>query len=131
MTESHNNPENHGIEISVKPAYLADQSHPGNNRYVFSYTITITNQGSENTKLISRYWHIVDGNGKVQEVQGVGVVGEQPHLIPGQSYTYTSGAILETDTGTMEGHYIMQRDDAASFQVEIPVFALVTPAKLH
>lgn len=119
------------IDINVKAQFLSDHSAPAENRYVFAYTITISNQGEEPAKLLGRYWRIVDANDKVQEVQGIGVVGQQPHLAPGESYTYTSGAVLETATGTMQGHYEMQTDSGAEFNAPIPTFALVQPASLH
>ena len=87
------------IEVLVRTAYLEEQSNPENKHYVFSYTITITNNSSRTAQLISRRWHIVDANDEVQEVQGLGVVGQQPVLVPAASYTYTSGAVLETATG--------------------------------
>ena len=119
------------IDIHVSARYLEDQSQPANNKYVYSYTIRIENNGVESAKLESRYWHITDANSQVQEVQGLGVVGEQPNLQPGQSYTYTSGAILETSSGTMHGHYTMLKDDGSKFNAQIPVFALVQPLALH
>lgn len=100
-------------------------------RYVYSYTITIANQGDEPAQLISRHWHIRDARDKLQEVQGVGVVGEQPHLAPGESFTYTSGVVLETETGIMQGTYQMRADSGAMFDAEIPAFALVPPHAIH
>src|SRR5690606_33721321 len=95
------------IRVSVETSYVPDQSDPGGQRYVFAYTITILNEGAEPAKLLRRHWIITDANGKVQEVRGDGVVGEQPHLAPGQGFRYSSGAILETPVGTMQGSYQM------------------------
>ena len=121
----------HHIEIKVRAAYIDKQSEPESNRFVFAYTITITNDGSVPAKLLTRHWVITDGNEKVQEVRGVGVVGEQPHLSPGMSFEYTSGAVLETPFGTMQGSYQMLADDGTSFDAEIPAFLLTTPRQLH
>jgi ApaG protein len=96
-----------GIHIDVETDYLADQSAPESGRYAFSYTITIRNDGPEPARLINRHWIITDANGKVQEVRGEGVVGEQPHLKPGEGFRYTSGTLLETPVGSMEGEYEM------------------------
>lgn len=104
---------------------------PLERRFVYSYTITIANQSDVPAQLISRHWRITDANEKLQEVQGLGVVGEQPHLKPGESYTYTSGVILETETGIMEGTYHMRAEDGALFDAPIPTFALVPPHALH
>jgi ApaG protein len=119
------------IQVSVKTSYLAAQSTPHEQRYVYTYTITIANNSDEPAQLISRHWLITDANEKLQEVQGMGVVGEQPHIKPGESYTYTSGVILETETGLMEGTYHMRADDGAMFDAEIPPFALVPPHAIH
>ena len=119
------------INIDVKTQYLADQSEPQQEKYVFSYTITIRNQSEENTQLISRRWKIVDANDSVQEVAGIGVVGEQPIIAHGDEYTYTSGSVLDTDTGTMEGSYQMRDNDGNDYDVIIPTFALVHPERLH
>lgn len=119
------------IQVSVKTSYLAAQSTPHEQRYVYTYTITIANNSDESAQLISRHWLITDANEKLQEVQGTGVVGEQPHIKPGESYTYTSGVILETETGLMEGTYHMRADDGAMFDAEIPPFALVPPHAIH
>lgn len=120
----------HKIDISVKTAYRPDQTLP-QQRYVYTYTITIANQGDESAQLISRHWIIRDANDNVQEVQGIGVVGEQPLITPGNSYTYTSGVVLETETGMMEGSYQMRTDEGNTFAADIPVFALVPPHALH
>ncbi len=119
------------IQVSVKTTYIAAQSDPLLHRYVYAYTITIANQGDAVTQLISRHWLITDANEKLQEVQGVGVVGEQPHINPGESYTYTSGVILETETGIMSGSYQMRAEDGSMFDATIPVFALVPPHAIH
>lgn len=122
---------NHAIAITVKTKYLPEQSDPGDARFVFGYTITLTNQGEESAQLLSRRWLITDGNNDIQEVKGVGVVGQQPTLAPGESYTYSSGVVLPTETGTMTGFYQMQNDSGETFDAEIPVFALVPPHRLH
>jgi ApaG protein len=122
----------HGVVIQTQVNYLPDQSDEAGNRFVFSYTITITNLGSASAKLISRHWIITDANNHVQEVRGQGVVGEQPLLKPSQSFEYTSGTVLTTQVGTMRGSYQMQADDGgAQFEVEIPQFVLSVPRVLH
>lgn len=120
-----------GIQVLVRTNYIEAQSIPLEHRYVYSYTITIANKSAEPAQLISRHWRITDANEKLQEVKGLGVVGEQPHLKPGESYTYTSGVILETETGIMEGTYHMRTDDGAMFDTCIPTFALVPPHAVH
>lgn len=120
------------IDIGVKTRFVADQSQPDDNRFVFAYTITLTNQGEEPAQLISRHWIITDANNEVQEVKGMGVVGQQPMLEPGESYTYTSGVVIATDTGTMSGSYQMRTpNNGLEFDAEIPIFGLVTPERLH
>jgi ApaG protein len=119
------------IHVSVKTTYVTAQSQPVEQRYVYAYTITIANQGDETAQLVSRHWRITDANDKLQEVQGMGVVGEQPVIEPGKSYTYTSGVILETETGIMEGTYHMRGNDGAMFDAPIPTFALVPPHAMH
>lgn len=121
----------HAIAVTVKTQYLSAQSQPEEKRYVFAYTITITNEGEHNAQLISRRWVITDSDQQVQEVQGLGVVGRQPRLAPGASYTYTSGVVLATQTGTMSGAYEMQDDEGELFEARIPEFALVPPHLLH
>ena len=121
----------YAIDIQVETDYIREQSDPEENRYVFSYTITITNTGSIPARLLRRHWIITDANNKIQEVRGDGVVGEQPHLVPGQSFRYTSGAMLETPVGCMEGTYEMLADDELEFDAPIPVFSLATPNTLH
>jgi ApaG protein len=119
------------IRVDVETSYVPDQSDPGGQRYVFSYTITILNEGSEPARLLRRHWLITDANGKVQEVRGDGVVGEQPHLQPGQGFRYSSGAILETPVGTMHGSYQMETDQGAHFDAPIAPFRLAMPGILH
>lgn len=119
------------IQVSVKTTYINAQSEPLAHRYVYAYTITIANQGDVPAQLISRNWLITDANDKRQEVQGIGVVGEQPHIKPGDSYTYTSGVILETETGIMQGSYQMRAEDGSLFDADIPAFALVPPHAIH
>lgn len=119
------------IQITVETLYLPDQSEPDGERYVFAYTVTIHNTGSLPMRLVNRHWIITDANGKVQEVQGEGVVGEQPHILPGQQHRYSSGAVIETPVGTMEGSYGMRADDGAQFRAEIPRFRLAVPGVLH
>ncbi len=119
------------IHIRVKTRYLEKESKPAQQRYVYAYTITIENTGEMSAQLISRYWHITDSNGEIQEVQGLGVIGAQPHLAPGEHYQYTSGVVLATETGMMEGHYTMRRADGEEFDAPIPPFALVKPSALH
>jgi len=121
----------HGIDIQTQVNYLPEQSDEAGNRFVFSYTITITNLGRAPAKLISRHWVITDAYNHVQEVRGQGVVGEQPLLKPNQSFEYTSGTVLTTQVGTMRGSYQMQADDGAQFDVEVPQFVLSVPRVLH
>ena len=123
--------DKHQIQIDVRTAYLPGQSEPGQNRYVFSYTITITNAGSVPARLVTRHWIITDANEQKREVHGEGVVGEQPYLLPGASFQYTSGTILETPVGTMRGSYQMIADDGTAFDAEIPSFTLSVPRTLH
>jgi len=123
--------QNHNIEVDVETAYLEEQSSPGMNRYVFSYTITIRNEGKISAKLLTRHWIINDANGNVQEVHGEGVVGEQPYLKPGESFQYTSGTVIETPVGSMEGSYQMLGEDGTPFNADIPAFTLSLPNTLH
>ena len=124
-------PSPHDIEVQVQTRFLADQSTPEDGRFVFAYTIRIYNSGNVPARLISRHWLITDGNGKVQEVRGEGVVGEQPWLRPGDDFEYTSGAVLETALGTMEGSYQMLADDGTHFDAAIAPFTLSIPRTLH
>jgi ApaG protein len=119
------------IRVDVQTSYVPEQSDPGSQRFVFSYTITILNAGSEAARLMRRHWLITDANGKVQEVRGDGVVGEQPHLQPGQGFRYSSGAILETPVGTMQGSYQMETDQGTRFDAPIAPFRLAMPGILH
>lgn len=128
MDES--NPD-YNTQVEVETAYIEEQSDPQENRYVFSYTITIRNDGSVAAKLLSRHWIITDADGKVQEVEGEGVVGEQPHLEPGERFRYTSGTVLETPVGSMQGTYHMIADDGVEFDAQIPPFTLAIPRTLH
>jgi ApaG protein len=119
------------IDIKVMPAYIADQSDPKNNHYVFSYTVTIKNTGSTPAKLLTRHWVITDGDGQVQEVKGDGVIGEQPLLKPGEGFQYTSGTFMNTPFGTMQGSYQMISDSGEQFNADIPTFQLAVPNTLH
>ena len=119
------------IDISVSTAYLEDQSDPASERYVFAYTITIANTGTVAAQLISRHWIITDAENVVQEVKGLGVVGEQPLLRPGESFEYTSGTAMATPVGTMRGSYQMVAEDGNKFDAEIPSFTLSMPRVLH
>jgi ApaG protein len=121
----------HKIRVDVSTSYVDDQSKPDESRYVFSYTITIHNEGTVPAKLLTRHWVITDANGKVQEVRGDGVVGEQPHLQPGQGFRYSSGAVIETPVGAMQGSYQMVADDGAHFDAQIAPFRLAKPGLLH
>jgi len=119
------------IQIGVEASYLADQSDVAGQRYVFSYTITIRNTGKLPVKLLTRRWLITDAGGKVREVRGDGVVGEQPRIRPGKYHRYSSLSIIETPVGTMEGSYGMVDDDGESFTASIPVFRLAVPGILN
>ena len=119
------------IQVDVETRYVEEQSNPEKNYYVFAYTITIRNKGRQPARLLTRHWVITDSNQKVQEVRGEGVVGEQPHLKPGEQFVYTSGTMLETAVGTMKGSYQMQADDGSQFDAEIDEFVLSTPRVLH
>jgi ApaG protein len=119
------------IRIHVATSYVDDQSEPEDDRYVFAYTITISNDGDVPARLVSRHWIITDANGKVQEVNGDGVVGEQPHLKPGEEFRYSSGAVLETPVGAMQGLYRMEADNGVNFDAPIAPFTLAVPGLLH
>ncbi len=119
------------IEVQVHPAYIKEQSDPVNDHYVFSYTVTIKNTGTIPAKLLTRHWIITDGDGQVQEVKGDGVIGEQPHLKPGEGFQYTSGTFMNTPFGTMQGSYQMITDSGERFDATIPTFALTVPNTLH
>lgn len=122
---------NHTIEVDVKTEYLANESDPTGNRYVFAYTITIHNRGAQPARLLSRHWKITNADGAVQEVKGPGVVGEQPYLRPGEAFRYTSGTQLSTAVGSMQGSYQMVADDGTHFDAEIKPFVLAAPRTLH
>jgi len=119
------------IAVTVATHYIADQSDPAGGRYVFAYTVTVQNTGTVPAQLISRHWVITDAEGEVQEVRGLGVVGHQPLLAPGQSFEYTSGCQLATAAGTMKGSYQMTAEDGAQFEAPIPEFVLSMPRVLH
>lgn len=119
------------IEVQVIPEYLPEQSQPERERFTFAYHITIINQGDEAAQLISRHWLITDANEKIQEVKGQGVIGKQPWIQPGESYQYSSGAVIETAFGTMEGSYQMVSQNGDTFDAKIPAFTLAKPGLLH
>jgi ApaG protein len=121
----------HKIRIDVETSYLGEQSNPREQRYVFAYTITILNEGGQPATLLKRHWIITDANGGVKEVRGEGVVGEQPRLEPGQGFRYSSGAVLETPVGTMQGSYQMIDADGEPFEAPIPLFRLAMPGILQ
>jgi ApaG protein len=121
----------HKITVQAKVTFIPDQSDSESNRYAFAYTITVNNTGTIAARLISRHWIITDSDSQVQEVRGDGVVGEQPLLEPGQSFQYTSGAIIATPVGTMRGTYHMLADDGTKFDADIPEFTLAMPRMLH
>lgn len=121
----------HSIQVKAKPAYIPEQSDPEQNRYTFSYTITIHNTGDVAAQLMTRRWIITDANGEVQKVRGNGVVGDQPRLEPGEYYQYTSGSIIETPVGSMQGSYQMITDNGTRFDAEIPIFTLAVPGALN
>ncbi len=123
--------ETNGLLIEVQSRYVEGESLPTARRFVFAYTITITNHGSESVQLRSRHWIITDGLGDVEEVRGPGVVGEQPVLSPGEGFRYTSGAVLTTERGTMRGTYQMHRADGAQFDATIAPFLLERPHSLN
>jgi ApaG protein len=115
------------IRIAVTPTFLSDQSDPNENRYLWAYHITIENQGREAVQLLTRHWHITDARGRVREVEGPGVIGKQPMILPGRSHEYSSGVPLETPSGFMTGSYHMKSAGGDEFQVKIPLFALESP----
>jgi ApaG protein len=119
--------ETNSVRVAVKPAYLDDQSDPEDDRYVWSYTVTIENKGAEPVQLMSRVWNITDGAGRTHEVRGPGVVGAQPVIGPGESFQYTSGCPLETASGYMVGRYQMMSASGEAFEAEIPAFLLESP----
>lgn len=125
------NANKYRIEIHPAPQFIPEQSDPDNDRYVFTYTITIRNTGEIPAQLISRHWIITDANNEIQEVRGLGVIGKQPLLKPGESFEYTSGTAMPTPLGTMKGTYQMVAEDGTRFEAEIPEFVLAIPRVLH
>ncbi|THF61173.1 Co2+/Mg2+ efflux protein ApaG [Pseudothauera rhizosphaerae] len=125
------NSEKYRIQVEAVAEYVAEQSDPDDDRYVFAYRITVTNTGTVSAQLISRHWVITDGTGKQQEVRGLGVIGEQPVLAPGEKFDYTSGSSIATAVGTMHGSYQMVAEDGHKFEAEIPPFMLAMPRVLH
>jgi ApaG protein len=117
-----------GVRVSVEARYLPQQSAPRNQRFVFAYTVTVSNEGEDAVQLRTRHWVITDGNNQVEEVRGEGVVGEKPILEPNQSFQYTSGCVLKTPWGTMNGTYQMHRRDGSWFDAQIAPFLLAAPA---
>ncbi|WP_018870887.1 MULTISPECIES: Co2+/Mg2+ efflux protein ApaG [unclassified Thioalkalivibrio] len=127
MTMQQENP----VEIEVSSAYVEDQSEPEEDRYVFAYHVVIRNAGERSVQLLNRHWIIRDGRDQTQEVRGEGVVGEQPHIAPGDSFEYTSGTVIETPVGMMEGSYEMRDEKGHTFEATIPPFTLSVPRTLH
>ena len=123
--------DSYNIKVEVQTQYIEEQSQPEQDRYIFAYAITIQNTGKVPAQLLSRHWIITDANNKTQEVKGEGVVGEQPHLKPGEQFRYTSGTMLETPVGSMQGTYQMVADDGVEFDADIPEFILSIPRTLH
>ena len=123
--------DNYKIAVSSEVSYVSSQSDPLANKFVFAYTITISNHGNLSARLIDRHWIITDSTGKIEEVKGDGVIGETPDLKPGESFQYTSGSMLETPTGSMEGSYGMKAEDGTMFKASIPLFTLSKPNSLH
>ena len=121
----------HLIDVSVVTRYLPERSQPDAQRFAFAYTITVHNSGAVGAQLLSRHWIITDGDGEVQEVRGEGVVGQQPHLPPGHSHTYTSGTLMHTEVGSMQGSFHMLGDDGQHFEAVIAPFRLAVPGALH
>jgi len=119
------------IDVQVETAYVSEHSEPDEDRFVFAYTITLVNRGSVAAQLISRHWFITDADNRTEEVEGEGVVGEQPVLKPGEGFRYTSGAVIETPVGTMHGAYQMVAEDGRTFDANIPRFILSAPRTLH
>ncbi len=119
------------VDVSVVTRYLPEQSQPEQNRFAFAYTVTIVNRGELSAKLLSRHWLITDGDGRVQEVRGAGVVGQQPLIEPGDSHTYSSGTLIATHVGTMQGSYQMLAEDGKRFDADIAPFRLAVPGSLH
>lgn len=125
------NEETYKINVEVTPNYIEEQSSPDQHHYVFSYTVTITNDGKMPARLLTRHWIITDAMGEIQEVKGDGVVGEQPYLKPGEGFQYTSGTMMKTSSGSMTGSYQMLAEDGYHFEASIPEFYLLAPTTLH
>jgi len=125
------NNDSYKISVDVIPNYIEDQSQPEQSHYVFSYTVTIMNDGDKPARLLTRHWVITDAMGETQEVKGDGVVGEQPYLKPGEGFQYTSGTMMKTPNGSMTGSYQMISDDGFHFDADIPEFFLLSPSTLH
>ena len=123
--------DGNSVIVVVEPRYLPDHSRPEDSEYAFAYTVSIFNEGKETVQLISRHWIITDGNNHQREVKGEGVVGQQPHIAPGETYQYSSGAIINTRAGTMEGSYQMLSESGENFEAQIAAFGLVHPDSLH
>ncbi len=123
--------DKYNISVNVSVQYVKEQSIPDDKRYVFAYTINIVNKGCLDVKLVSRHWLITDAEGKIQEVRGQGVIGQNPYLQPGEGFTYTSGTVIETPVGSMQGSYQMEAEDGALFDAEIGAFSLAQPNILH
>jgi len=119
------------IDVSVTPQFLPEQSQPEQNRYAFAYRVTIENNGQLTVQLLSRHWIITDGDGKVQEVRGSGVIGQQPVIAPGERHVYTSGTLMTSRVGTMQGSYQMLAEDGHTFDAIIAPFRLAVPGALH
>jgi len=124
-------PSEYNVDVKVDTQYVAEQSDPERDRYVFAYHITITNQGRQSAQLLDRHWLITNGNGESQEVSGSGVVGDQPVIDPGQQHRYTSGTVLGTRVGSMSGRYGMKAADGHEFSATIPPFTLAYPHALN
>jgi len=129
MSKNDENP--YEIEVEANAFFIEEESEPEDDRYVFAYTVTIRNIGQVAAKLLTRHWIITDGNGDKQEVRGEGVVGNQPHLAPGEGFQYSSWAMLDTPIGSMHGSYQMITDDGVEFEADIPAFKLAVPHTLH
>lgn len=119
------------VDVSVVTRYLPEQSQPEHQRFAFAYTITVSNNGTEAATLLSRHWVITDGDGHTEEVRGAGVVGQQPEIKPGEKHTYSSGSVITTQVGTMQGSYLMQAKDGHEFKALIAPFRLAVPGALH
>ena len=131
MSEPAASAETRGVKIDVVPRYVSEQSEPDNQRWLFAYRITISNTGDEPVQLVSRHWIITNGNGIVQNVQGAGVVGQQPRMRPGEGFQYVSACPLDTAVGTMHGTYQMITDGGEEFDAEVPMFVLADPQALN